>query len=64
VLADLAGHVANAYEQALGLNRAETMRKITDLLVAGSPIPPTKPADRYGIRVPRSPKTKILKHLE
>jgi len=34
VLADLAGHVANAYEQALGLNRAETMRKITDLLVA------------------------------
>ena len=34
VLADLAGHVANAYEQALGLNRAGTMRKITDLLVA------------------------------
>jgi Domain of unknown function (DUF5076) len=34
VLANLAGHVANAYEQALGLNRAETMRKITDLLVA------------------------------
>ena len=34
VLADLAGHVANAYEQALGLNRSETMRKITDLLVA------------------------------
>src|ERR1041385_7712672 len=34
VLADLAGHVANAYQQALGLNRAETMRKITDLLVA------------------------------
>ena len=31
---DLAGHVANAYEQALGLNRTETMRKITDLLVA------------------------------
>jgi len=34
VLADLAGHVANAYEQALGLNRAEAMRKLTDLLVA------------------------------
>jgi len=34
VLADLAGHVANAYEQALGLDRDETMRKITDLLVA------------------------------
>jgi len=34
VLADLAGHVANAYKQALGLNRAETMRKITYLLVA------------------------------
>ncbi|HEX9255070.1 MAG TPA: DUF5076 domain-containing protein [Candidatus Angelobacter sp.] len=34
MLADLAGHVANAYEQALGLNREETMRKITDLLVA------------------------------
>jgi len=34
VLADLAGHVANAYEQALGLDRGETMRKITDLLVA------------------------------
>src|SRR6476646_467522 len=34
VLADLAGHVANAYEQALGLDRGETMRKITDLLLA------------------------------
>jgi hypothetical protein len=34
VLADLAGHVANAYEQALGLDRSETMRKITDLLLA------------------------------
>jgi len=34
VLADLAGHVANAYEQTLGLDRGETMRKITDLLMA------------------------------
>jgi hypothetical protein len=34
VLADLAGHVANAYEQALGLDREQTMRKITDLLLA------------------------------
>ena len=34
VLADLAGHVANAYEQALGLDRGQTMRKITDLLLA------------------------------
>ncbi len=34
VLADLAGHVANAYEQALGLDRDRTMRKITDLLLA------------------------------
>jgi hypothetical protein len=34
VLADLAGHVANAYQQALGLDREQTMRKITDLLLA------------------------------
>ena len=34
VLADLAGHVANAYEQTLGLDREQTMRKITDLLLA------------------------------
>jgi hypothetical protein len=34
VLADLAGHVANAYERTLGLDRGETMRKITDLLMA------------------------------
>ena len=34
VLADLAGHVANAYEQELGLDRQKTMRKITDLLLA------------------------------
>ena len=34
VLADLAGHVANAYEQALGLDRELTLRKITDLLLA------------------------------
>jgi len=34
VLADLAGHVANAYQQALGLDREQTMRKITDLLIA------------------------------
>ena len=34
VLADLAGHVANAYEQELGLDRQATMRKITDLLLA------------------------------
>lgn len=34
VLAEEAGHVANAYEQALGLNSGETMRKITDLLLA------------------------------
>ncbi len=34
VLADLAGHVANAYEQALGLDRKQTMKKITDLLMA------------------------------
>jgi Domain of unknown function (DUF5076) len=34
VLADLAGHLANAYQQEMGLDREETMRKITDLLVA------------------------------
>ena len=34
VLADSAGHVANAYQQALGLDREETMRKITELLLA------------------------------
>jgi hypothetical protein len=34
VLADLAGHIANAYEQALGLDRRTTMRKITDMLLA------------------------------
>jgi hypothetical protein len=34
VLADLAGHLANAYEQDLGLDHEETLRKITDLLVA------------------------------
>jgi hypothetical protein len=39
VLADLAGHVANAYEQALGLDREQTMKKITDLLLAELAIP-------------------------
>ncbi|HMF91140.1 MAG TPA: DUF5076 domain-containing protein [Candidatus Angelobacter sp.] len=34
VLADLAGHLANAYQQEMGLSREETMRKITDLLLA------------------------------
>ena len=34
VLADLAGHLANAYLQEAGLDRQETLRKITDLLVA------------------------------
>jgi hypothetical protein len=34
VLADLAGHLANAYEQEMGLDREETLRKITRLLVA------------------------------
>lgn len=34
VLADLAGHIANAYEQALGLDRQTTMRRITDMLLA------------------------------
>ena len=34
VLADLAGHLANAYQQEMGLDRDETMRKITDLLLA------------------------------
>jgi hypothetical protein len=32
--ANLTGHVANAYEQALGLDRDRTMRKIADLLLA------------------------------
>jgi hypothetical protein len=49
VLADLAGHVANAYEQALGLDRGETMRKITDLLLAGLPTQPTVRAARCRI---------------
>jgi hypothetical protein len=34
VLADLAGHLANAYMQEAGLDRQETLRKITDLLIA------------------------------
>ena len=34
VLADLAGHLANAYVQEAGLDRQETLRKITDLLIA------------------------------
>jgi Domain of unknown function (DUF5076) len=34
LLADLAGHLANAYQQEMGLDREETMRKITDLLLA------------------------------
>ena len=34
LLSDLAGHVANAYEQELGLDKTVTMRKITDLLQA------------------------------
>lgn len=34
VLADLAGHLANAYQQEFGLDRQATMRKITDLLLA------------------------------
>ncbi|HKD78844.1 MAG TPA: DUF5076 domain-containing protein [Candidatus Angelobacter sp.] len=34
MLADLAGHVANAYEQELGLDRETTMHKITALLLA------------------------------
>lgn len=44
VLADLAGHVANAYEQALGLDRKQTMKKITDLLMAEL----TNPTDTAG----------------
>ena len=39
---NLAGHVANAYEQALGLDREQTMKKITDLLVAEL----TRPTDK------------------
>jgi hypothetical protein len=42
VLADLAGHVANAYEQALGLDREQTMKKITDLLLAELTAPTDK----------------------
>jgi hypothetical protein len=42
VLADLAGHVANAYEQALGLDREQTMKKITDLLLAELTTPTDK----------------------
>lgn len=34
VLADLARHLANAYQQELGLDWQETLSKITDLLVA------------------------------
>jgi Domain of unknown function (DUF5076) len=34
VLADLARHLANAYQQELGLDTKETMTKITDLFVA------------------------------
>jgi hypothetical protein len=34
VLADLAGHLANAYHQEMGLDREETLRKISRLLVA------------------------------
>ena len=34
VLADLAGHLANAYMQEVGLDRQETLRKITELLIA------------------------------
>lgn len=34
VLADLAGHLANAYMQESGLDRQETLGKITDLLIA------------------------------
>src|SRR5580765_8055969 len=42
VLADLAGHVANAYEQASGLDREQTLRKITDLLLAELTYPTDK----------------------
>ena len=34
VLADLAGHLANAYLQEAGLDRQETLRQITDMLIA------------------------------
>jgi hypothetical protein len=51
VLADLAGHVANAYEQAVGLDRGGAMRKITDLLVAELINPPTVRAARCRIPV-------------
>ena len=64
VLADLAGHVANAYKQALGLNRGETMRKITELLVAELTNPTDSACGQMQNTRPRhSPKIKKSKHL-
>ena len=53
VLADLAGHLANAYQQEMGLNREETMRKIADLLVAELTNPTDTPkGDVHNFRRP------------
>ena len=60
VLADLAGHVANAYEQALGLDRGETMRKITDLLLAEL-TNPTDKCPRPDAEYASSPSPKMKK---
>ncbi len=45
VLADLAGHLAKAYQQEAGLDPAET-RKITDLLLAELTNPTDTPRGR------------------
>jgi hypothetical protein len=52
-----------AYEQALGLNRPETMRKITDLWSQSSPIYRQSPRPGAKSASAPSPKMKIFKHL-
>ncbi len=43
VLADLAGHLANAYQQESGLDRKETLRKIRNLFNAELDTPTDRP---------------------
>ena len=53
MLADLAGHIANAYEQDAGLDRLKTLQRIKASLVKLGPI-----IDLEIVREPQGPKTK------
>ena len=47
MLADLAGHVANAYQQQKGLDRVETLKRIKALLDAELSFPTDAPTGKF-----------------